>query len=493
MGNMQMPGNPRYQPKGLVPYFGYDRNAHFLVKVELAGLRTLHEIGVIPDADIAHLTPELEAQLLAITTSEMDIVEREVTKHDIRALVQIMQGRMQACPSLARWVHIPFTSFDVLDTARAVQYRDAHRGVIRPKVREVLALLAAKAKEHAKTLQIGRTHGQHALPITAGLWLATILSRLHVTAIAMNASVLALAGKASGAVGACNAQVGLGIDELCGDLTFEERVLERLGLPSIGCVLLSTQIVAPESLAFYLENVASATAVLGQFGRDCRNLMRSEIMEVGEPFAAGQVGSSTMAHKRNPINFENLEGMWERTKAELGKISSIRVSEHQRDLVGSSVMRDLPIIPINLCQQLDTLLRRKGSEPCFLEKISIDKESCLRNLRKEGDFILAEPMYIALQMAGYEGDAHHVVNHRAIPLAREKGISLHAAMSEHVVPSEPALQKAWESISPKVRSRFLLPEEYVGQSEKKTLELVELVCERLERSSGMNGDVPDLP
>ena len=142
-------------------------------------------------------------------------------------------------------------------------------------------------------------------------------------------------------------------------------------------------------------------APLAQLGRDCRHLMRSEIAEVGEPFDKGQVGSSTMAHKRNPINFENLEGMYIRTKNEFGKVLDTLISEHQRDLVGSCVMRDFPIIIVNLRQQLDTLLRRKEDDPTpFLARLTVNSDALRKNLLQSAKVILAEPIYIALQITG---------------------------------------------------------------------------------------------
>ena len=121
-----------------------------------------------------------------------------------------------------------------------------------------------------------------------------------------------------------------------------------------------------------------------------------------------------MAHKRNPINFENLEGTWIKNQVEFGKVLATMVSEHQRDLVGSSIARDFPTIVVNLVSQLNTLLREADGKP-FISRISVDEASLKRNFDAQGDAILAEPIYIALQMAGYEGDAHELVNHVAMP------------------------------------------------------------------------------
>ena len=114
MGNLSLPGNPRYQPKDLQPVFGYDNlfRAHCR-----SGNRDTEDVGrhrIIPEADIASLTPDIEQELLAITTTEVDEVERKVTRHDIRAWVRIAQGKVD--PGLRRWIHVPLTSYDALDT-----------------------------------------------------------------------------------------------------------------------------------------------------------------------------------------------------------------------------------------------------------------------------------------------------------------------------------------------------------------------------------------
>lgn len=466
MPNLALPGNPRYQPKALQPYFGYDNHFGYVALVEIAVLRTLGEIGIISPEDMACLTPEIEEKLLEITTTHVDEVERQITHHDIRAWVRLAQEILPA--PLRRWVHIPLTSYDVLDTARTLQFVRAHQNVLSPLVDELIDHLASKAEKYADTHQIGRTHGQHALPITVGFWLATILNRLVVNARRMNEFAAALSGKISGAVGADNAQFGLGITARCRELSFEDRVLKKLGLRAAP---ISTQILPPENLAYYLFACSMFSAALAQLGRDCRHLMRTEISEIGEPFEVGQVGSSTMAHKRNPINFENVEGMWLRTKNQFGNVLDTLVSEHQRDLVGSSLARDYPIIVVNLVQQLNTLLRRKGVGPTFIERLSVDVEACHRNFSKQSKVILAEPLYIALQMAGYEGDAHEFVNHVAVP----KAISLDQFLIDvvqYLATTNPELASALARIPEEVMSLLYHPEEYTGLAADKTHEIV---------------------
>lgn len=474
MVNLSLPGNPRYQPKPLVKHFGYDNLAGFIVMVETATLRTLAEIGVIPADDIALLTPELEEKLVKITTTEMDRVEKtdtpefgKKTSHDIRALVRIMQSILP--PPLRRWVHVPLTSYDALDTARSLQFVRAHYEIVQPLIVEVVKLFIAKIERYANTVQIGRTHGQHALPITVGFWLATILNRILMNTEYMSLFAELFVGKISGAVGACNAQVGLGISKLCGAETFEQRVLKKLGLLPAS---ISTQILPPEYTAYYLFSATMLTAAFGQFGTDGRNLMRTEIGEISEPFDVGQVGSSTMAAKRNPFNLEGLVGAWLKTKNEFGKVFDTLISEHQRDLVGSSPARDFPTIIVNLVLQLSTLLRKGDDGKSFLERISVDEEACRRNLAIQGDFILAEPIYIALQMAGFKGDAHELVNHTAIPYATKHKVPLMVAVAA-IAENDNVLAEILTRIPPEVTELLHKPESYVGCAAEKALAICE--------------------
>src|SRR3989344_2357753 len=472
--NFALPGNPRYQPKDLVGIFGYDNLYVPTARVELAGLDVMAEIGAIPASDFALLTDEARKSVLAIRTTIVDEVERRVTRHDIRALVRLIQEILPQ--PLRRWVHVPFTSYDPLDTGRILQFAQAHADVLRPRIREVTGILAVLARKYAGTLQIGRTHGQHALPITVGFWLATILGRLLYNGQRMDEFAGGLVGKISGAVGCNNAVEGLNIAKMCGGATFQDRVLTRLGLKPAP---ISTQILPPEPLAYFLYSCLMASAVFGQLGRDCRQLMRSEIAEVGEPFEAGQVGSSTMAQKRNPITFENLEGTWLRTKSEFGKVLDSLTSEHQRDLVGSSLMRDFPIILVNLCVQLDALLRRKEKgAPAFLERLTVNEANCRRNFDMSAGVILAEPMYIALQMAGYQGDAHELINREVVPMSLQRSQPLIQTVLE-LASINGVLRAAVDNIPHEVIDLLSAPERYTGDAAaqaNKIADLAEVYC-----------------
>lgn len=366
---------------------------------------------------------------------------------------------------LQRWVHIPLTSYDVIDTGRSLQFLEGYK-VIRESVIKLIKQMMAKVDEFAEIPQIGRTHGQHALPITVGFWLATILNRILFNLEKMDDSAQALVGKISGAVGAYNAQMGLNLEKP--GKSFEEQVLEKLNLKPAP---ISTQIVPPEPLTYFLFSVSMMSASLAQLGRDGRNLMRTEISEISEVFEKNQVGSSTMAHKRNPINFENTEGMWIKTKNEFGKVLDTVISEHQRDLVGSSVSRDFSIILINLQKQLDTLLRTNQQNKSFFKRIQIHAEKCQENLEMSAGLVIAEPLYIALQMAGYTGDAHKLVNEKLMPTAKNTGKNLFETLKDFALHNE-ELNEVVEKIPENIIQLLKQPSHYTGNASKKTREII---------------------
>lgn len=470
MKNLQLPGNPRYQPKGLVKVFGYDNLYRNAIRVEFTALRTLCENKSIsiPNCICQLFTKELEEIVIEeITTTMVDELERKVTKHDIRALVELIKKNIPE--ALWPYVHIPLTSYDVLDTARALSFKEAFEDSLKPSLIELQKNLASLVLENKNIAQIGRTHGQHALPITVGFWLATTLDRIYNNYIQLSAAADNLRGKISGAVGAYNAQHGLGIDG------FENSVLDKLNLKSAD---ISTQIAQPEPLANFLFACILISASLAQFGRDCRNLMRSEIGELAEAFESGQVGSSTMAHKRNPINFENLEGMYIRNQSEFFKVLSTLISEHQRDLVGSSVMRDMPIIVINLQQQIDTL-NKKANDKTFLERIVFDKGRIRQNLEKSADYILAEPIYLMMQLYGYEGNAHELVNSHLLAIAKAKNTSLYEELTKMSI-NDSHIESVMERIPAELKEMMKNPAAYTGLAEKKAEQIYDKVINGLK-------------
>lgn len=482
--NLTLPGSLRYQPRQLKKIFGYDNTYDTVGEVEIATLRTMGEIGAIPAEEVNQVSDSLmQTMLHEITGTEVDEIERTVTRHDIRAWVRRATTFLQAngLGHVARWLHVPLTSYDPLHTGRILQYVRAWQNALKPASKEVILLFADKTEQFAELLQVGRTHGQHALPITVGFWLATILQRLCYNTIQIDNRSRELVGKISGAVGAYNAQRGLGISQRCGATRFEVRVLNKLGLQPAP---ISTQILPPEPLAYFLHAACMLSASIGQFGRDCRHLMRSEIAEVQEEYEEDQDGSSTMGHKRNPKTFEQTEGMWIKTKNEYGKVFDTLISEHQRDLIGSSVERDFPIILVNLQHQLNTLCRPNEKGVPFLRTMTINEQACHRNFAQNRHVLLSEPLYIALIIGGYQHDAHKLVNKVLTNRALKSGKLLieECLAMENESAQGAAAAQAIKNLPDEIQTLLHQPETYVGDAREKALEIVQFArtaCESL--------------
>ena len=266
---------------------------------------------------------ELESIRGATFTVEA-IAERErVTDHDTAAFVDVLA---ESAGSAGRWIHFGLTSSDVLDTALALQLRRVAELVL-PDSHRLVAALAARAREHRHTLCAGRTHGIHAEPTTFGIKLAGFAFEANRNAQRLERAFAQVAvGALSGAVGTYAAT----------SPEFEERVLRRLGL---GREPVSTQVVARDRHAELVQAIALAAAGLERLATEIRHLARTEVGEVQEPFGAGQKGSSSMPHKRNPIKSEQITGLARLLRGNAQAALEDVALWHERDISHSSVER----------------------------------------------------------------------------------------------------------------------------------------------------------
>jgi adenylosuccinate lyase len=278
---------PRYTREEIGAVWTQRHRMETWLAVELAATDALAAEGVVPE-EAARACRERAS----FTVEEVEERER-TTGHDVAAFVDVVSDSIG---DEGRWLHYGLTSSDVLDTALALQLREAGEIIVRG-ARAYRDALVARAREFADTLCVGRTHGVHAEPTTFGLRLASFafeadrnLQRLT------NAFEQAAVGKLSGAVGTYASLPP----------SVEARVMEALGLAAED---VSTQVVPRDRHAVVLARIAIAGAGLERFGTEIRNLQRTEVREVEEPFGAGQKGSSAMPHKRNPILAERLTGL----------------------------------------------------------------------------------------------------------------------------------------------------------------------------------------
>jgi adenylosuccinate lyase len=335
---------------------------------------------------------DLEA-IRAATFSVEAIAERErVTEHDTAAFVDVVAA--SAGPA-GRWIHLGLTSSDVLDTGLALQLRRVAELVL-PDSQALVIELAAKARQHVRTLCVGRTHGVHAEPTTFGIKLAGFAFEADRNARRLErAFSQAIVGSISGAVGTYSAT----------SPEFEERVLARLALPREP---VSTQVVPRDRHAELLQAIALAGAGLERLAIEFRHLARTEVGEVQEPFRAGQKGSSAMPHKRNPIKSEQVAGLARVLRANAHAAVEDVALWHERDISHSSVER---IILPDSTTLLDHVQRRMLA---LVRGLVVNETRMRENLELTHGALFSQRVLLALVQGGSSrDDAYRVVQRLA--------------------------------------------------------------------------------
>lgn len=372
----------------LSDYLSEEGNVRYCVQVEAALLGEY--VARFLDGN-EKLKGEVESLADRVEVDEV-YREEEKTQHNIRALVNVIKRNLS--DELHPYVHLGATSVDILDTASAMRMRDAVRGVVLPLMADIEERLIEISTTHAATPQVGRTHGQHAVPITFGYAIAEYVARFGKTIGEIDKRSKQLRGKLAGAVGAYNAS-SLVVDD---PVDFERAVLARVGLePSEH----STQLVEPEHLLRLLLELNVAFGVLANLADDLRNLQRSEISEVRESFGSAQVGSSTMPQKRNPWNSEHVKSLWKAFSPRVVSFYFDQISEHQRDLTNSASQRFI-------AEYIAGFVAALGRTKKILDGLHIDVARMQANLDTSGDLVLSEAAYILLATAG-DPDAHEVI------------------------------------------------------------------------------------
>ena len=285
--------------------------------VEIAVCEAWAELGEIPKDDLREIKKRAQFDVKRI-----DEIEK-VVKHDV---IAFLTSVAQSLGTEARFIHKGLTSSDILDTALALLMRDAS-DLIMKDIRELMDVLKKQAQKYKDTPVMGRSHGVHAEPMTFGLKFALWFEDMKRNLGRMKrAKEVISVGKLSGAVGTFS-----NIPPI-----IEEKVCKKLGLRPEP---VATQVVQRDRHAEYLTTLALIAASVEKIATEIRHLQRSEVLEVEEPFMAGQKGSSAMPHKRNPVGCENLSGLARlvRTNA-LAAIENVALW-HERDISHSSVER----------------------------------------------------------------------------------------------------------------------------------------------------------
>ncbi len=352
--------------------------------VEIAVCQALENAGQIPSGSTAAIRAGARFDLERIAELEKE------TRHDVMAFVKNVAENLGA---EGRFVHYGVTSYDIVDTALSMLLRDAATLII-DRAEQLNAILRKRAREHKKTVMIGRTHGIHAEPITFGFKLATWVDELNRGIDRMKqARDIISVGKISGAVGT-HANISPAIElEVCAGLNLQAAPI-------------STQIITRDRHAQLVMALAILAASLERFATEVRNMARTEIREVQEYFAVGQKGSSAMPHKRNPWNCETVTGLARVVRGNVIPMLESVVTWHERDLANSSVER---VILPDTTILVDWMLWKFGD---IMEGLVIFPENMARNLEQMGGLVFSEQIMLALIAAGLSREEAYTVAQR---------------------------------------------------------------------------------
>jgi len=399
----------RYGTPEMLEIFQEEKWVQRMLDVEAALAWAHGEVGDIP-REAAEKIVEM-ASTKHVQISRIKEIEKEIG-HDVMALVKALA---EVCGPSGAYVHLGATSYDIVDTARALQLRDAVDIILR-KLDSLELILMKAAEKYKETIMIGRTHGQHALPITFGLKLAVWMREVSRHIERLNECKKRLiVGKMSGAVGT---QAGLGPNAL----RVQELVMKRLGIKAAE---VTTQIVQRDRHAELICILAMIGSTLDKMATEIRELQRTEIGEVYEPFRRErQVGSSTMPHKRNPELCERVCGLAKVLRSLVIPALENVPTWHERDLTQSSSERF--IIP-EACILTDYMLHLMIG---IISGMEVDEDRMLKNLKLTRGLIMSEAVMLALVRKGMgRQEAHELMRKLAIK-SRSEGTEFRKVLME---------------------------------------------------------------
>jgi adenylosuccinate lyase len=422
----------RYGTPQMKRIWSEDSKIKRMIRVEIAILKALAKKGYLDPSQVERVKKEA----VKIEPEKVKQIEAEI-KHDIMALVKAIS---EVAGEASRWVHFGATSNDITDTATALQLRDSLK-VLDVRIRELIKLLAQKADEYRNVVCLGRTHGQAALPVTYGfrfaIW-ASEIGRHYVRMKEMEKRLLV--GQFSGAVGT---QAALGRE----GIEIEEEAMRILGLKP---AIISSQIIPRDIYCEYVEFLANLSTTLEKIATNFRILQRAEVAELSEKFGKKQVGSSTMPHKRNPIDAENICGLARVVRGFVEPQHQSSILWEERDLSNSSAERITLVEPTILVDHIITKMIK------IVRTISLNLSNVRKNLDAQKGLNLSEAVMIALTRKGLSRqEAHEIV--------REAAMRTTSSFSEELINDE--VVKNY--LDDDEIQKLLTPENYIGTSEQK--------------------------
>jgi len=440
----------RYGRKEIKEIFSEEQRLQYLLSVEAALARAHATVGNIPNKAADEISKK--ATISQVKVKRVSEIELE-TKHDIMSVTKALA---EICSDDARkYIHLGATSYDIVDTANALQFVDATI-ILSKCLKQLRSALLEHVKNHRDTVMLGRTHGQHTIPITFGLKMAGYamevdrhLERLH------EVKSRVFIGKLSGAVG-----TGAALGDHA--LMIQMEMMKELNL---GFEDVATQIVCRDrynELICLLANIATS---MEKFSTEIRNLQRDEIGEVAEAFdMKNQVGSSTMPHKRNPITSEQISGLARLVRGFVHPTFENAVQWHERDLCNSSNERF--IIP-HCFILTDWIIYKMVS---VFENLKVFPNRMLENMKLSKGLPMAESLMTTLIKKGMgRGDAHELMRKTALQAIQEQK-SLKEMILENLKDSS--------LITSSEIDNALDPNNYLGATD----EIISRVMKKLERT-----------
>jgi adenylosuccinate lyase len=416
---------PRYTRPEMGRIFSDENRFKQWLEVELAASEALAETGQVP--------PEAAAALRANATFEVkriDEIEREV-KHDVIAFTTAVAESMAKAgqADASRWLHYGLTSNDVVDTAQALVLQQASK-LLLEGAKSLAASLERRAWEFKDAVQIGRTHGIHAEPVTFGLKLALWYDELRRNTRRLEAAAEDLrVGKISGVVGTFG---HIGPEA-------EEKICARLGLEPAA---IASQVISRDRHAAWVAAQALITATLEKIALEIRHLQRTEVREAEEPFSAGQKGSSAMPHKRNPVVSEQICGLARVVRADVQAALENIALWHERDISHSSVER---VILADSATLTDYLLAKTK---WLIDGMRVYPDRMLKNLHSTKGLIFSGQLLLDLAGAGMlREEAYRTVQTLAMRAWETEGDFQRSVEADDKILSYLSLERVIEAFS----------------------------------------------
>ncbi len=416
---------PRYTRPEMGRIFSDQNRFEQWLAVELAASEALAETGQVPAEAAAALRAHAGFEVVRI-----DEIERE-TRHDVIAFTTAVAERMASAgqSGASRWLHYGLTSNDVVDTAQALVLQQASKLLLEGAT-ALAASVERRAWEFKDAVQIGRTHGIHAEPVTFGLKLALWYDELRRNIRRLQAAAEDLrVGKVSGVVGTFG---HIGPEA-------EERICRRLGLEPAA---IASQVISRDRHAAWVAALALIAATLEKIALEIRHLQRTEVREAEEPFSAGQKGSSAMPHKRNPVVSEQICGLARVVRANVQAAFEDIALWHERDISHSSVER---VILADSAILTDYLLAKAK---WLIDGMRVHPQRMLQNLHSTRGLIFSGQLLLDLAAAGMlREDAYRVVQGHAMRAWETEGDFQESIESDKQILSYLSIERIREAFS----------------------------------------------